>query len=356
MAEVLLLGVTHFPRLRLPDDQWNLLFLKMLSDPGVPPEARDPASWPEGLRTEWSDDKGLRAAAKQRAALVADFRLVRAELDRFNPDFVLIWGDDQYENFREDGVPPFAVLAYESQKIQPWKHSPDGPKTVAADIWNEGPDFSFDVNFHRPAAKYLTSALLDKGFDITYAYRPRHIALGHAFMNTVLYLDYDRVGFPWKIVPFSVNCYGRIVLSQRGAPVGISKATAEADMDPTSPLPWRCFDLGRACIQALAQSPWKVAVIASSSWSHAFFTRKNYFLYPDVEADKHLFDHLVKGNYEPWRSRSLVDIESSGQQEILNWVCLAGALAELKLVPRYANFHESYMFNSPKVFLVAGGD
>jgi hypothetical protein len=356
MAQVLLLGVTHFPRLRLPDNLWNALFLKMLSDPSVPPEARDPASWPDGLREEWSDDKVLRAAAKHRGALVADFRRVRAELDRFNPDFVLIWGDDQYENFREDGVPPFAVLAYEPQKLQPSKQSLDGSKTVAPDFWSGGSDFSMDVNFHRPAANYLTSALLNKGFDITYAYRPRHVSLGHAFANTVLYLDNDRVGFPWRIVPFSVNCYGRIVLSQRGLPVGMSNVTAEADMDPPSPAPWRCFDLGRACIQALAQSPWRVAVIASSSWSHAFFTRKNYFLYPDVESDKRLFDDLAKGNYEPWRTRSLIDIENSGQQEILNWVCLSGALSELKLVPRYANFHESYMFNSPKVFLVAGGD
>src|SRR5260370_15045591 len=147
MAQILLLGVTHFPRLRLPDNLWNALFLKLLSDPGVPPEARDPAAWPEGLREEWSDDKGLRAAAKHRGALVADFRRVRAELDRFNPDFVLIWGDDQYENFREDGVPPFAVLAYESQKLQPWKHSPDGPQTVAPDLWNERSDFSVDVQF-----------------------------------------------------------------------------------------------------------------------------------------------------------------------------------------------------------------
>jgi hypothetical protein len=40
-----------------------------------------------------------------------------------------MFGDDQYENFKEDIVPPFAVLAYEDHDIQPWKHrrTPDNP-------------------------------------------------------------------------------------------------------------------------------------------------------------------------------------------------------------------------------------
>ena len=32
-----------------------------------------------------------------------------------------------------------------------------------------------------------------------------------------------------------------------------------------------------------------VALIASSSWSHAFLTPKNHLLYPDVEADRALY-------------------------------------------------------------------
>ena len=40
--------------------------------------------------------------------MIDEFRKIRRELDAFKPDFVLIWGDDQYENFREDCVP--AVL------------------------------------------------------------------------------------------------------------------------------------------------------------------------------------------------------------------------------------------------------
>ena len=43
-----------------------------------------------------------------------DFRAIRKILDDFNPDLVLMWGDDQYENFREDIVPAFCLLGYEA--------------------------------------------------------------------------------------------------------------------------------------------------------------------------------------------------------------------------------------------------
>ena len=46
-----------------------------------------------------------------------------------------------------------------------------------------------------------------------------------------------------------------------------------------------------------------------------------------------MYDHLRNGNYDAWRNYSGVAVEDSGQQEILNWMCLAGALAELKRKP-----------------------
>ena len=43
--------------------------------------------------------------------------------------------------------------------------------------------------------------------------------LAHAFLNTVLFLDYDRQGFPYPVIPFQVNCYGRRVIAQHGVEV-----------------------------------------------------------------------------------------------------------------------------------------
>ena len=45
---------------------------------------------------------------------------VRAAIDAFAPDALVVVGDDQYENFREDVIPPFTVLAYGDRVAVPW--------------------------------------------------------------------------------------------------------------------------------------------------------------------------------------------------------------------------------------------
>ena len=54
----------------------------------------------------------------------------------------------------------------------------------------------------------------------------------------------------------------------------------------------------------MRESPWRVALIASSSWSHAFLTDKNHQLYPDIEADRRLYEALRVGDYDTWRDRA----------------------------------------------------
>jgi hypothetical protein len=72
--------------------------------------------------------------------------------------------------------------------------------------------------------------------------------------------------------------------------------------------------------------------MASSSWSHAFFTEKNFWAYPDLEADRTLLSHLKTWAYHKWKDVTLDDVEQAGQQEVLNWFCLIGTIAELRPV------------------------
>ena len=53
------------------------------------------------------------------------------------------------------------------------------------------------------------------------------------------------------------------------------------------------------------------------------------------------------------RSHTAQAVEDSGQQELLNWMCLAGALAELKRRPAETEFIDTWIFNSSKCFLMA---
>jgi hypothetical protein len=342
MAEILALGMTHYPPLAGPDERMAWILRRMLLNPNLPHELRTPAGWPAPMRAEWGNDEGRIAAARHRAELVHWIGRTRDALDAFEPDFVLIWGDDQYENFKEDIVPPYCICAYERFGVSP----------PAGNVWGET-DRRYDVPGHPAAAKLLASQLIEDGFDCAYAYKPLHHPLGHAFANAVLYLDYDRRGFGLPIVPFAINCYGRRVLAQRGGLPVFDRTIGEADLDPPAPSPQRLFDLGAATARILAASPWRVALLASSSWSHAFLTAKNHFLWPDTPADRRLYEAMRAGDWQTWRDCSGVAVEESGQQEVLNWMCLAGAMSALGRTPAVTGFVDTWIFNSSKAFLIS---
>jgi len=350
MGKVLGLGLTHYPPLIGPDHDMAGILRTILDDPGMPERYRDPGNWPEPMRREYGTDGGTTAAAAHRESLVRHFRHARTTLDAFRPDVVVIWGDDQHENFTDDIIPAFCVLAYNEVEARHEQRAGAAPN-----VWGEGPDKVFRITGHREAAKYLTRRLLEQGVDVAYAYKPLHHAgLAHAFLNTIMYLDYDRVGFPYPVVAFSVNCYGRRVIAHRGYRASLAHPLADADLDPPSPTPKRCMEVGAATARAMRESPWRTALIASSSWSHAFLTDKHHQLYPDIEADRRLYEALRVGDYDTWRDTPLAAIEASGQQEMLNWYVLAGAMEALGRKPDECAFIESWSFNSNKCFAVFG--
>jgi len=49
--------------------------------------------------------------------------------------------------------------------------------------------------------------------------------------------------------------------------------------------------------------------LASSSWSHSFLTEKNWQLWPDVPADRALYDALETGDYAKWHAYKTDQIE-----------------------------------------------
>src|SRR5512146_1336180 len=157
MAEILGLGCTHWPTLCLPNERLTDVFERVLSAPNVDPARKNPANWPAELLAELGNDNGLSAAQRCGERFGDDFRAIRKILDDFNPDFVLVWGDDQYENFREDIVPPFCVLGYDPEfDLQPWHnggHNSNGGGKP--NRWDEPGDWKLKLKGHREAAKLL---------------------------------------------------------------------------------------------------------------------------------------------------------------------------------------------------------
>ena len=355
MAELLLVGTTHYPPLIYPDEGMYSQLRKHVESDRTPPDMKIETNWPEAMQQEYGPNgaNAEASAAAHRNRLVSSFRALRKEIDDFNPDFVLIWGDDQYENFREDLVPPFSIYISDAFETQPFHRkwfTPDG--TQVFNVWDESIDKTFTHRGHPNAAKYLTTKLLEYGYPMPYSYKNLHFSgLPHAFMNTLLFLDYDRTGFDYPVVPFHVNCYGSSVVRNRGG--SFLNAEEGAEPDPPAPSPKLCFDVGAATAKAFLESPYRAVLIGSSSWSHAFLTPKNHLLWPDNDADLARFEELRDGNQHLWANLSLDQIEESGQQELLNWVCLAGALTETGYQPEIVDFMQTHIFNSSKCMMVA---
>ena len=345
MGEILGIGCTHRPLMLGPDETWTRFIKMALQDPDMPDEWKDSSRWPVEMLEELGKDFGLSSAGKARKVFKQRFAETRKIIDEFDPDVIIIWGDDQYENFQEDLIPPFAILAYQDQEILPWRDS-----NQLENPWSEKEDFSYNVYGHQEAGKYLTEELIKDGFDMSYGYKPLHHPLGHSFKNTILLLDDDRYGFKYPILPFHVNCYGRRVNFARGLRLPLSMRENLVNLDPPSPNPSRCMEVGAATAKIMAKSPYKTVLMASSSWSHSFLTEKNYQLWPDVQADKTLYKALKVGDYDLWRNYQTEEIEDSGQHELLNWFCLMGAMEALNRKPSKSSFIETYAFVSCAVF------
>jgi hypothetical protein len=348
MAEVLGLGLSHYPGPIVPPEFWAGMIRTNVSNGRIPPDVyENKARWPAPMLAEWGDDEGVAAAHQHRARLLAGYRRLREELDAFQPDLVLIWGDDQYENFKKDCVPPFCAYIVDEVVCKPLAGGERGPFRTGANAWDLPPDTELRVRGHREAANELTRALLAQDFDVAYAYQTRHErGLAHSFANTIVYLDYDWQGFDYPVIPFHVNCYGNQLMTAGAG----SQGEGMAEMSPPAPSPRRCFAIGRATARFFADSPWRVALIASSSWSHGSLTMKHHRLYPDLEADRGLNRDLKSGRFADWGKIDLHQIEDSGQHEVLNWICLAGAMTELGQQAEVLDHVESYVFNSSKCF------
>lgn len=355
MAEILGLGLTHFGGFMFSDQEMGSRITAALKGSKLPAHLKDPANWPEPMRKEWGGDNGASFAAKHRADYFAGLRRIRDALDAFKPDAVIIFGDDQYECFREDLVPPYCVFIKPQFQVKPYLRA-RGLGGNTPNIWNDPFDTVLTYDSAPKIAKRLVIDLLGRGFDLSYAYAvPHQDYLGHAFANTLLFLDHERRGWRYPVIPFAINAYGSALIREKG---GLADARPDSgspggdEPDPPGPSPWRCFDLGVAIAQSLRASPWRIALVATASFSHAFLTEKNHCFYPDTPADRQRFAEIQSGNFQAWRDLPLATLEESGQHELLNWYPVIGAMAELGQPPSYCELLETYTMNSNKCVAV----
>jgi len=76
--------------------------------------------------------------------------------------------------------------------------------------------------------------LRDQDIHVPYAYRLRYQnGLAHSFINTLLFLDPDRRGFDYPVLPIHINCYGGDLIRQRGG----ARAPSDVDEEPDPSAP-----------------------------------------------------------------------------------------------------------------------
>ena len=357
MGEILGIGCSHGPHTRLTDETMaNAFFRHVLSDDTTPVSVRDPANWPQVMRDEWGEDEGIAAARVHRDENLRGYRAVRTALDAFEPDFVVMFGDDQYENFKEDLLPPFCIYAMDSFDTHNagWGASElrsatrPGARSLGTPV--ERPPMQESIAGSRAFGTFLANELVGRGFDVSCAWKLHHAKrLAHAFLYTVDYLDWDRTGFPYPIIPFHVSCYGSdLPVRTEGvtAPLGKLRDEDETTRPPIAPPPWRCYDLGRAVSAVVAETSYKVAIIGTASWSHASLTNMHGYLWGDVDSDRSRLQQLKQNQFAQWREIDADEMRRSGQHEMRNWLCLAGAMEGRHA--EVVSYAETYLFNSSK--------
>jgi hypothetical protein len=248
------LCVSHSPFLYSPPEEWAA--------------ARISRSAADAFSPDLPLDSAEENAAKHARCMRA-FEILRARLRDARPDVVLIFGDDQLEQFDFGNMPAFCVFVGDSIsgfRISPFFGLPTGrerprrPKT--AEHW-------VTLKGHPALGRRLVTELVARGFDVAFSAGGNDHGIGHAFTRP---LESLVPGAEIPVVPIYVNCY--------------------YGPQPTAR---RCYELGRAVreiVEAWASSA-RVAVIGSGGLWHTPMEPNAYI---DEAFDRQILHALARGD------------------------------------------------------------
>ena len=246
MGEVLGLGLTHFPPLGWPDDTMDRALQFGFADPSVPDAVKAGRGLARGHargvrprpprggggapgRAGGGLRRGARRARRVRARRRGDLgrRPVRA-VPRGRRARVL-------RRSRR------TTLGF-----SPWRNSSGA---AVPNVWDEDRRHAVRAAAATPSSA-VTSRRRCSTTTSTSRTRTRRARTGRSRTRSrtrCCSSTTTGVGFPYAVVPMTVNCYGRLAVSRRG---GMARFDADggsaAALDPPSPTPRRCIDR-RSC-------------------------------------------------------------------------------------------------------------
>lgn len=302
MAQIVIgIGTSHSPQLSIRAKDWGELLKKDETDPRLDyPELVKRAK--PGLAAELTSEK-----FRQRdEACLKGVKNLGDALQKANADVVVVFGDDQHEQFHDENMPTFAIYHGKSLPVvRDNKIRSSGWKDAERQGWAET---ASEYETAADLANHLIRSLVDAEFDIARCNRLREeVGVGHAFSFL-----YRRIlpGSKVPMVPVMVNTY----------------------YPPNQPTPKRCYSFGQAVRKAIESwdSNERVAIMASGGLSHVVI---------DEEIDAMTIDGL-KNKKPETLFRLPRERLWGGTSEILNWVALAGAMEDREL--KYFEYVTTY--------------
>lgn len=276
-------AMSHAPQLMLNPDYWHLLNNRQSER--LPEK---PALKKETHEVKWSKwQKCMEAIAA-----------LRAKIDGFRADVLVVVGDDQHENLLDDNMPPFTVYIGDEVEASVSLRYLNQPKSENRTRYRVEAEL----------AGALVRGLMEAGFDPSYSKKTRYDGgLGHAFARVLKFLSPEA---RHAVVPVMVNTYY-----------------------PPAPSPGRCVDFGRALADALRRFPGnqRAVIVASGGLSH-------------TKIDERLdgeFIGALKQNDLSYMSRMPADVLIEGTSEIRNWMVAAAAADRPGTIVEYAPLYRT---------------
>lgn len=249
---------------------------------------RPAETWPDlyGQPYPELEDETLAVRQTYEARFLKALGTMRARLEAYSPDAILLIADDRDEIFASSHRPTFAVVN-------------------APEFWGyceitrgREPDESarFQLTGHQELASFLLEGLVEQGFDMAWTDRfepmgnPAH-GLGHGYTTPILEL-LPRLDVP--VIVVTMNLRFEAVPSTR-----------------------RMYKFGQAVGNVLSQRPERIAAITTGGLSIRTM---------DEALDQWFLAHLASGNIEPLLNLFTFPSKflDAGTTELKNWVTMAG--------------------------------
>jgi 2,3-dihydroxyphenylpropionate 1,2-dioxygenase len=243
------------------------------------------AEWEDFMTLHYSmapQGSGSRPTLEQQIRLRKDaeaaFAVLRADMERAQPDVLIVVANDQFVNFFWNNIPTFLV-------------------TVADEVKGRFTRHQFHYKNHKELGRAIVRAGMEKGIDFSFG---EYAELQHT-QTVPLYFILREPKIP--ILPIYVNTW----------------------VAPT-PAPRRCYQVGELLRAVADVSPERIACLATGGLSH----------YPgsprigeiDTQFDHKLVEIMRAGKGRSLAENSVEDLLQAGDTEFLNWMVVLGAVGD----------------------------